>query len=201
MNQVLCATIKALVEFHNANYDTKLAVKDFVTYNYEDIWGGTREEAIAKVREFYGSSHFSEHMTVVPGAKEALISLKVHFDLVIVTARQELVHAETHRFVAEHFPNIFTEVHFANHFLTPEEATRLVSKTKSELCREVGASILIDDSLVHALDCAKSGLRVFLFDHEGAYGWNKLASDDNELPTNIERVHQWSDIVNALMTF
>ncbi|KAJ3212408.1 hypothetical protein HDU83_005786 [Entophlyctis luteolus] len=197
MDEVLCATNQALIDFHNANYDTQLEMKDFVSYNYEEIWGGTRKQAIDKVRLFYASDHFSERMQVVPGARVALETLKDWYDLVVVTARQEVVHQETHLFLRSHFPDIFTDVHFANHYLTPEEAARMVSKTKGELCQEVGAKILIDDSLQHARECAAKGIRVFLFDHEGEYGWNKLP-DGMHLPDNVSRVHKWDEVVEAL---
>ncbi|KAJ3020487.1 UNVERIFIED_CONTAM: hypothetical protein HDU68_010158 [Siphonaria sp. JEL0065] len=219
MDEVLCGTAQALVDFHNANYSTKLTVKDFVSYNYEEVWGGTKQEAVekvlvffsfsslmfdmlklfyTKVRLFYESDHFSERMAVVPGAFEALSVLKEYYDLVIITSRQEFVQKETHDFINLNYPGIFKEVHFANHHLTPEEAARMVSKTKGELCREVGATILIDDSLHHVFECAEKGIKVFLFDHEGAYQWNKL-SEDAKLPVNATRVHEWAEVVKALV--
>ncbi|KAJ3071921.1 hypothetical protein HDU99_002315 [Rhizoclosmatium hyalinum] len=198
MDEVLCGTVQALVNFHNEAFDTQLKTSDFNSYNYEEVWGGTKEESYEKVRQFYESTHFSERMTVVPGAFEALNVLKEHYDLVIITARQEVVHKETHAFVEEHFRGVFKEIHFANHYLTPEEAKRMVSKTKGQLCEEVGATILVDDSLHHVFECAKRGIRVFLFDHEGAYMWNKLA-EDVVLPENATRVHQWDDVVKALV--
>ncbi|KAJ3076445.1 hypothetical protein HDU98_003309 [Podochytrium sp. JEL0797] len=198
MDEVLCGTVQALVAYHNSHYNTTLRFEDFNTYKYEDVWGGSREEATEKVREFYATDHFLERMQVVPGAREALMVLKDHYELVIITARQEFVQKETHEFVNLHYPGIFKEIHFANHFLSPEEAARMVSKTKSELCREVGANILVDDSLAHMFECAGNGIRVFLFDHEGGYAWNKL-DEDIKLPTNAERVHQWDDVVKALV--
>jgi hypothetical protein len=43
----------------------------------------------------------------------------------------------------------------------------MVSKKKSQVCKEIGAEILIDDALEHARDCGEKGIKVFLFDHEG----------------------------------
>jgi hypothetical protein len=78
-----------------------------------------------------------------------------------------MIHAETHDFINTYYSGIFDEIHFANHHLTQEEAKRLISKKKSQICAEIGAQILIDDSLSHAIDCASSGIKVLLFDHEG----------------------------------
>ncbi|KAJ3316444.1 hypothetical protein HDU76_001788 [Blyttiomyces sp. JEL0837] len=237
MDEVLCGTVQALVNFHNERFDTKLMVKpafvdrwmfkrvlgksltddeelsnplsiflptthlnyrDFNSYKYEEVWGGTPAQAVEKVRLFYDSDHFSDRMQPVPGAYESLRILKSYYRLVIVTSRQEVVHEETHSFVKKHYPDIFDELHFANHHLTVEEAARMVSKTKSQLCKEVGAKILIDDALSHAMDCSANGIFVYLFDHEGAYMWNKLA-EDAKLPPNVQRVHSWDDIVQALI--
>ncbi|KAI8837057.1 hypothetical protein BC829DRAFT_421595 [Chytridium lagenaria] len=192
LDEVLCGTsLCSRGTFIMNDLKTNLEVRDFVSYNYDQVWGGTPLEAIEKIRQFYDSDHFSERMQPVPGAIEALQKLQPHYDLIIVTSRQEVVHEETHRFVNTYFNGVFKEIHFANHHLTPEEAANMRMRKKSEVCKEIGADILIDDALSHALDC-------LLFDHEGAYMWNKLP-EDTELPSNVVRVHDWSDIVAALL--
>ncbi|KAI9357639.1 HAD-like domain-containing protein [Zopfochytrium polystomum] len=198
MDEVLCGTHEALVNFHNERFATKLTLKDFNSYAYHEVWGGTTSEAVEKVRLFYDSDHFENRMQPVPGAVEALTKLKSHYSLIVVTSRQEFVHEATHSFINTHFPNIFDEIHFANHHLTPEESKRLKARKKSEVCKEIGAAVLIDDALVHAKDCGSAGIRVFLFDHEGAYMWNKLPEGEI-LPENVTRVHSWEDVVAALV--
>jgi hypothetical protein len=116
----------------------------------------------------------------------------------VITSRQEVIHEETHRFINTHFPNIFDDLHFANHHLTPEESARMVSKKKSQLCEEVGAKILIDDALNHAVDCSAKGIRVLLFDHEGAYMWNKLGENE-VLPDLVKRIHTWEEVLSELV--
>ncbi|KAJ3096450.1 hypothetical protein HDU97_005887 [Phlyctochytrium planicorne] len=198
LDEVLSGTIQALVNFHNEHFNTTLEVKDFFSYNYEQVWGGTPAEAVDKIRLFYASDHFSDRMQPVPGAIAALTALKQYYSLVVVTSRQEVVHEATHSFITTHYPGLIDDIHFANHYLTPEEKTRMKSKKKSEVCAEIGAKILIDDALTHAMECAEKGIKVFLFDHEGAYMWNKLPEGTN-LPSNVERVHDWTDIVKALI--
>jgi hypothetical protein len=46
-----------------------------------------------------------------------------------------------------------------------------VCSSKAEMCVEVGAVAMIDDSVRYALDCAPVVERVFLF---GDYAWNRV---------------------------
>ena len=52
------------------------------------------------------------------------------FDLVVVTSRQHVIRDSTLRWIDLHFPGIFKEVHFGNHW-----AMEGTSKPKSEICR------------------------------------------------------------------
>ena len=63
------------------------------------------------------------------------------------------------------------------------------------MCREIGASVLIDDSAEHAR--AVSGVVdwVLLFDREGKYMWNKGRKEyDENMPANVKRMHSWAEI-------
>ena len=112
----------------------------------------------------------------------------------IVTARQQFVADLTKKFVDRHFPGIFESIYFANHFLTEQEKLSFVSKPKSVICRDVHAQLLIDDSLENALEVAKAGIPVLLFDLHGNYKWNKIPDDHPPLPDKITRVKNWKEI-------
>lgn len=84
------------------------------------------------------------------------------------------------------------------------EKRTYISKPKSVICHEIGAELLIDDSLKHSLECAAAGIKVLLFDLNGRYGWSKLAKNgddaasatihDAALPNYIRRVLNWNDV-------
>jgi len=112
---------------------------------------------------------------------------------VIVTARQQFVADLTKKFVDRHYPGIFESIYFANHFLTEQEKLTFISKPKSVICRDVHAQLLIDDSLENAIEVAKAGIPVLLFDLNGSYKWNKLA-DGQTLPDKVTRVKSWKDV-------
>jgi hypothetical protein len=71
------------------------------------------------------------------------------FELHVVTARQHKVEDVTRKWIERFFPGIFKDVHFGNHYSTTSRAI-----PKSELCRNIGAALLIDDSARYAEDCA-----------------------------------------------
>jgi hypothetical protein len=64
--------------------------------------------------------------------------------------------------------------------------------SKSEMCNQIGAQILIDDNLSYAHDCATNGVKAILF---GKYAWNNY---DEELHENIHHVHHWDDVHDAI---
>jgi len=70
------------------------------------------------------------HAISVTGAYHSLQRLGTSCDLVVVTSRQHCIQQPTLDWVAQHFPNVFEEVHFGNHW-----ALEGVSKAKSEICR------------------------------------------------------------------
>ncbi|KAF8935461.1 hypothetical protein EDD21DRAFT_365258 [Dissophora ornata] len=193
LDEVLARTTLAIAEFHNDTYGTSLTMDDFVSYDYTKVWGGTREESIAKWRLFFDSPYFLK-VEPVEGSLETLKLLKSRrYSLVIVTARQQFVADLTKKFVDRHFPGIFESIYFANHFLTEQEKMTFISKPKSVICRDVCAQLLIDDSLENAAEVARAGIPVLLFDLHGAYKWNKL-QDGQQLPDKVTRVKSWKEV-------
>ncbi|KAI1315817.1 hypothetical protein EDD11_000312 [Mortierella claussenii] len=194
LDEVLARTTLAIADFHNDTYGTCLTMDDFVSYDYTKVWGGTREESIAKWRLFFDSPYFLK-VEPVDGSLETLKLLKSRrYSLVIVTARQQFVADLTKKFVDRHFPGIFESIYFANHFLTEQEKMTFISKPKSVICRDVHAQLLIDDSLENAAEVARAGIPVLLFDLEGKYKWNKLPEGQDCLPDKVTRVKSWKDV-------
>jgi hypothetical protein len=128
------------------------------------------------------------------------MKLKDHFDLHIVTARQfkvaDITRYHSHVYCSDiflnaffipfsrtfakiwvvfrnwidsNFPGIFSEIHFGNHY-----SSTGVARAKSEMCKDINALLLIDDSARYALDCAKNGIPSILF---GNYAWNRHIHD------------------------
>ncbi|ORE11612.1 hypothetical protein BCV72DRAFT_284297 [Rhizopus microsporus var. microsporus] len=191
LDQTLCQTLDSLVEWHNDTYCTNFGVTDFHTLDYWKVWGGTREETYRKIREFYDSSYFDRIKPVKDFALEALKMLKKrHFQLVIITSRQQFIAEKTKKFIDRHYPGIFESIYFCNLYLTEREKLEYISKSKSLICQEIGVDVLIDDSLEHALDCTRLNMNILLYDRQGKYTWNH-----HDLPPRINRVFNWKQVM------
>jgi 5'(3')-deoxyribonucleotidase len=74
LDEVLARTTLAIADFHNDTYGTSLTMDDFISYDFTKVWGGTREESIAKWRLFFDSPYFHK----VEPVEGSLETLKVH---------------------------------------------------------------------------------------------------------------------------
>lgn len=158
------------------------------------MWGGTREQAIDKVHKFFDSKHF-EDIPLIPGAFAAMKTLGSNgFDLVIVTSRQHIIEDKTKVWVQRHFPGIFREVAFGNHW--GQSGSKI---SKPDMCKALNASVLIDDNMGYAEQIAAAGMQAILFDLDGEYGWNKPVDKTKETAAGISRVRGWDEAVKILL--
>lgn len=168
---------------HNRLYNTSLVFENLIDYdNWERIYGCDKESMAKRARDFYQSP---EHMLVSPviGAVEAIQRLSENHYLHIVTSRPETVRHHTLEWLDRHFPNLFHDFHFTNIY-AGEHGVK--PKAKAEVCKEIGAEVLIDDALKHATLVAASGIPVLLPDRP----WNRDLT-----PAGVTRVKTWGDIV------
>ena len=184
LDEVLADFLPALIEYHNATYRTSLVRGRFRTYRFWEIWGGTREEAIQRVYDFHKTAYF-KNMKPVVGSQEAIDILKRNNDLMVVTSRTEDVAETTREWIAQHFPNIFSGIYFANHYSQSGSP-----RTKKEICNSEDIDLLIEDSLEYALECLTPQRKVLLLDCP----WNS----DSDLPQGIYRVNSWKEIPSSI---
>ena len=173
-----------LILFHNETYGTCLQRDDFKSYQYEKVWGGTKVEAIRKVQEFIKSDYFK---SIVPlaGSQEAMAILKKSgHNLFVVTGREEYLDEVTSIWVGQYFLGIFSGIYHTNSYT---EGTGKINK--SAVCKELNAPIIIEDDLMHIVDCSNAGIKVLVYDNP----WNRY-----ELPAGAVRVSAWSQIVDII---
>lgn len=183
VDEVLAAFMPALVAFHNDTYGTALKPSDFFSYQFHEVWGGTIEESKVKMNRFFASEYFL-NMAPIEGALDHLTRLKDHFSLHIVTSRHLSIEEPTRAWLDKHFPGMFTAVHFGNHY-----GSSGAVRSKPQMCADIKAVMLIDDSYSYAKQCAEAGVPVVLF---GDYAWNRqLEKSDDRL---IRRAASWVDV-------
>ena len=190
LDEVLGEFVPSLLAFHNATYATSLTLSSFHSYLFHEVWGGSFDDAVHKVHAFFDSPHF-HHMPPLPDALPTLTALSPHATFHIVTARQLSIQPHTERWVAQHFPHVFASIQYGNHF----DRHGGVSRSKADMCVQVGARVLIDDSATHARAVAGVVDWVLLFDRDGTYNWSKGRPEyDVGMPDNVRRVHSWKEV-------
>lgn len=193
LDDTLAGFVKSLVTFHNEAYGSELKIEDFKSYDFWEVWGGTEEEATAKMSKFFESDHFKVALKPLPAAKRTLKQLQKQFDLQVVTSRQHFLEEASTNWLNEHFPSFFSSIRFGNHYGTEGE-----KRSKADLCKEIGAIGLIDDSFRYAKQVAEEGIPCVLF---GKYAWNGGLDDPEtpqELPAKVRRVTGWKGVLRAL---
>lgn len=186
LDDVAVDSITAIIGFHNEKSGACLTKGDRHSYNLWEVWGGTREEAIEKVNEFFATDTAWD-LDPMPGSVKALTALKEKgHELFIITARDKDSVGKTEKWIEKNFPRLFAGVHFGNAYNLSGEPRK-----KSEMCKEVGVEMLVDDHLENAFDCAAAGIRVLLFDQP----WNR---QELTLPKNVERVFSWDEVVRKI---
>jgi hypothetical protein len=150
--------------------------------DWELTYGCDKETMAGRATDFY---HSPDHMLVppVPGAVEAIAYLSKTYSLQIVTSRPESTRSPTLKWLDSHFPKLFHDFHFTNGYAGAADAKL---RAKSEVCREIGAVVLIDDAMKHACDVANSGIPTLLPNRP----WNQGPE-----PKGVYRVYSWKETI------
>lgn len=155
----------------------------FETY-WERIWNVSPQKMLEMYEQFVTSTH-KRNLEPITGAVDALRKLKEAYELVVVTSRDHRAVEFTHHSLAEHYPEIFSDVHFTPLWGNGEKVT------KAMICNEIGASYLVDDSFEHCQLASEAGVSAILF---GNYGWNCY----QELPQKVTRCRDWDAVLRSL---
>eukprot|EP00392_Amoebophrya_sp_AT5.2_P018559 g19121.t1 len=226
LDEVLGRFLHALCGYHNASYQTNLIKErvnpfpetclkecDTCSYRFCDVWGGSNEEATEKVHAFFETDYFKEHLEVLQDAQSVLRKWAITststspFDFFVVTSRQHVIIPETKRWLETHFPGVFQDVLFGNHWARGNaELGQMVegnkdrdqshqgaaggvvvpagpqakARSKAEMCSAINAEVLIDDSVAYVNDCLKNCPSLGVGILFGEYGWNKEGVVDLE---------------------
>ncbi|KAE7998377.1 hypothetical protein FH972_002928 [Carpinus fangiana] len=194
VDEVLGSFVSALNRFIADRYFSNHSLSEYHVYEFFKIWNCSRDEANIRVHEFFKTSYFKTGIHPIPGARMALNKLSRFCNLSVVTSRQNAIKEHTIDWIEKHYPGLFQEIHFGNHF-----ALDGASRPKSELCRSLGAKVLIDDNPRYAVECAEVGIRVLLFDYENSYPWCKMESVDQH--PLVTKVRNWEEVEQQLVSW
>ncbi|MBC7943068.1 hypothetical protein H7X68_01015 [Candidatus Saccharibacteria bacterium] len=144
---------------------------------YERVW---REHGIID-RVNYDDfekemAHDQSHVPLLPGAALAIAELAKRFDIVLITARDSSLEAATRHWLKTYVSDELVDVYF----ITNHKDSK--AKNKGQLCRDLGASWLIDDNTEHCRAAIDQGVKAVLF---GEYGWQV------SIPETVDRCKDW----------
>ena len=179
LDDVLLNFNDALFPYHNERFGTNYDRTQIRTFDLGSVWQCSRDEVEKRILDFCRSTEHHE-AEPVSGALEVINRLKDHHDLFVITARPEELRAETLSWLNRHFPDVFAEVHFTNHFYGSGNR-----RAKGDVCREIAVESFIEDSLHNAADVASLGIPVLLFDAP----WNQ-----EEVAPPIKRIYSWEEV-------
>jgi len=185
MDEVLAELVDYALEHHDYKISWKIIKReniiDYYIHKLVD-YDLSLEQALDWFRDALFSDNDNLSMKPVLWAMD---KIKEHIDLwysfKIVTARNwDLFWDYTRKWINKHYPNIFEEIIFANHFSKEE-------KTKSQICIENNIAHMVEDNIDYALDLANNWIKTFLIEKP----WN---SSRKEVHPNIIRVKSWDEI-------
>jgi uncharacterized HAD superfamily protein len=182
LDEVTAAFFSALLKHYHKKFGKLHKFEEFKEWKWEPVWGVSREEGIKIVDEFH-EKHDLNEVQPLEHAANSLRHLFKDNELFIITSRPIRFKSKVEAWLKHHFNDIKMEVIHAGDWHKGQAAT------KAEICGERGIPLLIEDSPDTALECAKAGIRVILFD----YPWNQKAKHKN-----IFRVRNWLEALEVI---
>lgn len=183
-DDVIVATGSLLVEYYNKLHGTNVQAKDFYSKDYKCVW---MADSATVAHDLFAYILTDECASLLPmdGASDVLRELAKKYTLYIVTGRPGYTEKATNAWIDKYLPGIFEKVVFTNFFKANN--SRGATRTKADVCRELGAEYLVDDHLAHIRNVAKQGVAGLLF---GNLSWEQVG----ELPPKAVKVDDWNGL-------
>lgn len=181
-DDVLIPTLEHTAAHCNRVYGTRLQLKDFYVPVKKEAWGTDDEQEVEnRVRKYIGSEEFAQ-IKPFEDAIKSVAKLATLHELHLVTGRVTELESATKVLLDKYFTGCFTSIEHTNYFHQSK------SRSKGEVCQQIGADVLVDDHIVHGESVLSNGVeRVIVF---GNYPWN--ASD--RLVEGMVRCNDWNAV-------
>lgn len=181
MDEVLFPLTDSFLPYFNKMQGTNHSTDTMTTYRIQDLTGQPEEEVLGRLKEFLLTPHHNEAQPIA-GSVDGIKRLSKKFELVLLTARQSFYRGYSEQFIDKHYPGIFDEVRYTHEPEAPD-----IEIPKVEICKDLKALALIDDSLSNVTQCAEQGMQGILF---GDFTWNKA----DTLPKGVIRLSNWQKV-------
>ena len=185
LDEVTADLITQLLDFYYKKTGKLIRKKDFHSYNWWEVWGVTREEAIKIYYDFYNSRYY-DNIKPIEKAIESINYLKDKNEIFIITSRPTDHKKKTNLWIKRHLPNVPVKVIYSDDFYKEGNSS------KQNICKKLGISLIIEDHKKYSMDCAESGIRTILFNKP----WNQGVEHKN-----IVRVEDWTEAIKEVNKF
>lgn len=183
IDEVVTEFMKHFLEYSNRRNGTSFSVDEIQKVHlWETPVHDSKEESIREVMEFQLSPDF-DNLDFVDGAREAIRKLGEKNEIYFVTSRPPEIKKQTLKMLNRTFSNIPFGVVFSGDIYGG-------ARPKSEICADIGISLIIEDNAKYAKECADNGIKAFLLEKP----WNRYF----EKHENVIKVKNWSEILNHL---
>jgi len=183
IDEVVAEFMPKFLEFYNNKFNKKYKKEDIFVYNLWEVFGGTKEDTIKLVDDFYDTKGYDE-IELLENAGEIIKELSNKHEIFFITSRTLRFQQKTERFFDRHFP----EMNF--HLIYTSDLHDGNGKKKSEICKDIGIKAHVDDNKDYALEIAESGVKVLLLDKP----WNQNHKEHK----NIIKVKNWKEIAEII---
>jgi len=170
-----------LMSFYHEKYGKKVGRDEIKEWDWGLYWGIPKEEADKRVNEFH-ELHSIKNVNPLENAVSSLKKLIKNNELFIITGRPIIFKSKVESWLKHHIENELRIIH-AGEWHSGQAAS------KSDICKELNISVLLEDAPNTAVDCANKGIRVILFDKP----WNQKVKHNN-----VIRVKNWKNALREI---
>ncbi len=182
LDEVIADFMSALLNFYYKKTGKLHSKEEFKEYKWWPVWGVSREEAIKITDEFHEAHNVKDIKTIENSIKGINLLLEKGDNLIVITARPIRYKQKVEEWIYFYLGKKLEIIHSGDFH-------KGQAVSKSEICNNLGIKAILEDSGETALDCAKNGIRVILFDKP----WNKKFKHEN-----IIRVKDWDEAIKKI---
>jgi len=184
-DEVLFLTVSEMIDWYENLYGFRPDYEDFKNYRFHEAFKITQDEATVRYIDFANSAHSQAISPMAHAVSVLQKRLQLGDQPFIASASQVEVVESKQKRLDIYYPGIFQKFHAANHYSLANGPVC----TKADICREIGAEVMIDDLPKHLLECVGVVKYPILL---GDYPWNR-----GEFPGLI-RAANWQEIDEIL---
>ena len=177
-DDVLIETTEYIVEAYNSQFGTSVTLDRSHEPGNEQWETPDDKTLLLRFNELQSTEEYAR-LLPMPEALRVVKQLAREHELHLVTARDGAIEAITEAMLSEYLPGCFTSM---------EHVGR--DRSKGEVCQQLKADILIDDSIRNLLSVLEYGLPAGGALHFGEYAWNKV----EPLPEGVVTCSDWEAV-------